>query len=743
MEREGSFLYEFERFRLDPDERVLIQGDSPVPLAPKVLEILLSLVERAGHVVSKEELMESVWADAFVEESNLTQSIFVLRKALGETKNGSRFIETVPRRGYRFVCPVKTIRPDEFEVAELRSNDTLAPARVRSDDSDFVARPEPQSFSQKWKSFFAPIGLFAVFLIVIGLATNNFYRSKGQDDSTSASAASAANLEIRRLTADSRAYSPAISPDGRLLAYKHIEEDMETVWLKDLVTGSDVQIRPPTAEGYSGLLFSPDARELYYRVDKKLPDGSKRGVVVSSPVFGGIERKVAEQPWTLFALSQDGRQLAFVRALGKPDADRVLLIVDTVTGAERTLAKSEPGRFIFKLWGTTPSWSPDDKRVVVCGRTGGDDDHAALFEVRVEDGAVTELAAPRWHEAFQTVWLADGTGLLVVARERPEAPFQIWRLSYPSGEAVRVTNDLQSYGTITYSANSNTLIAQQEIWNSHIWVLPETDTAGSRQLTSGTNVLDGTFGLAWMPDGRIIFSSNRAGEFDLWTVETDGSELRQLTANNGANKFPRVSGDGRHIVFVSNRAGGKRNLWRMNIDGSQVVQLTHGDGETLPSISPDSQSVFYTNGAVVPSRTERVSIDGNETSSVPNESFGASGPVISPDGKLLAYYFHTESTGWRTGILPVTGGKTIKALELQGSRGFEEWTPDSRALIYIKPGFLLSNIWRESLDGRQIEQVTYFKDSHIYYFAFSPDHRHLALARGDSFSDIVLIENFR
>jgi len=395
------------------------------------------------------------------------------------------------------------------------------------------------------------------------------------------------------------------------------------------------------------------------------------------------------------------------------------------------------------LWGTTPSWSPDDKRVVVCGRTGGADDHGALFEVSLEDGTVTELAAPRWHEAFQTIWLADGTGLLVIARESPSSPFQIWRLSYPSGEAVRVTNDLQSYGSIAFAANSNMLIAQQEIWNSHIWVGPETDTASSRQLTSGTNVIDGASGLAWMPDGRIIFSSNRAGEFELWTVKTDGSELQQLTANSGANKFPRVSGDGRYVVFVSNRDGGKWNLWRMNIDGSQVVQLTRGNGETLPSISPDSQSVFYTNGAVVPSRIERVSIDGGETYSVPNESYGASGPAISPDGKLLAYYFFSESTGWRTGILPVAGGETIKSFELQGSRGFEEWTPDSRALIYIKPGFLLSNMWRESLDGRQIEQVTHFKDSYIHYFAYSPDHKQLALARGDSYSDIVLIENFK
>ena len=727
-------LFEFGRFRLDVDERFLLNNGAPVALPPKAVELLIALVDKAGHVVSKDELMDTVWADAFVEEANLTQSIFVLRKALGETKNGSKFIETIPRRGYRFVCPVSAVHPagnGNAAAADVQPG----PAHIR----------ESKPFSERWKSFFAPIGLIAVLVIMVGLVTNNFYRSAGQSTEAQESTPHSPGVNIRPLTSHSRAYNPAISGDGRLLAYKRTDgEDAESVWLMDMTAGSEIQIRPSSAKGYSDLTFSPDASELYYRVYEKLPDGSKRGIIMRSPLFGGPERKIAEQAQSNYALSPDGKHIAFIRSVGKPEDDRVLILVDTESGNERPIAKSQAGNFIFRLWAATPSWSPDGKRLIVCGqKQNGKEHYAALFEVRVEDGSVSEIASPGWDDAFHTVWLSDGSGLIVVAREKQNAPYQLWHLALPTGEAVRLTNDLHNYGATGYAPISNTLIVQQEIHNSHIWIVPGTDSDHARQLTSGTDVDDGAGGLDWLPDGRIIFSSDRNGAVDLWTMEADGSDLRRLTSESGSNAFPRVTADGRYIVFVSNRSTGKFGIWRMNIDGSEPMSLTRGNGETWPSISPDSQWVFYSNVAEVPGTIEKVSINGGEIFSVPNEPHGGGAPITSPDGKQLAYYFFSEPNGSQTGILPVTGGKTIKTLGLQDSRGFEQWTPDSRSLIYIKPGFLFSNLWRESIDGKEIEQLTHFSDSHIYYFAFSPDRKNLALARGSSFSDIVQIENFR
>jgi DNA-binding winged helix-turn-helix (wHTH) protein len=126
MAEQKSHFYEFGRFRLDTRERVLLRDRDLVPLTPKVFEILLALVEQNGHVVEKDYLMKRVWPDAFVEEGNLTQNVSLLRKALGETTGGWHYIETISRRGYRFVATVK-------EWPENGENQRGSPAVVQND----------------------------------------------------------------------------------------------------------------------------------------------------------------------------------------------------------------------------------------------------------------------------------------------------------------------------------------------------------------------------------------------------------------------------------------------------------------------------------------------------------------------------------------------------------------------------------------------------------------------------------
>ena len=109
MTLQTKHFYAFGPFRLDSEKRVLVRDGTPVPLAPKAAETLLVLVENAGHLVEKDDLMKRVWPDAFVEEGNLNKNIFVLRKVLGEWDGGREYIETVPKRGYRFVAPVSEV----------------------------------------------------------------------------------------------------------------------------------------------------------------------------------------------------------------------------------------------------------------------------------------------------------------------------------------------------------------------------------------------------------------------------------------------------------------------------------------------------------------------------------------------------------------------------------------------------------------------------------------------------------
>ena len=120
MSTQSQHLYEFGPYRLDTAERLLLRDGVPVPLTPKAFETLVALVQRSGHLVEKDELMKLVWSDAFVEESNLTNNVYALRKMLGQGENGQSYIETVPKRGYRFTGPVKEL-PAETLVVEKRT----------------------------------------------------------------------------------------------------------------------------------------------------------------------------------------------------------------------------------------------------------------------------------------------------------------------------------------------------------------------------------------------------------------------------------------------------------------------------------------------------------------------------------------------------------------------------------------------------------------------------------------------
>src|SRR5260370_22818802 len=109
MNRPVNHFYEFDQFRIDVTERLLLQEGTPLALPPKAFDILLALVRQSGNVLEKRELIDTVWPDTFIEENNLTQYISALRKALGDDRHGRRYIETVPRRGYRFLAPVRQV----------------------------------------------------------------------------------------------------------------------------------------------------------------------------------------------------------------------------------------------------------------------------------------------------------------------------------------------------------------------------------------------------------------------------------------------------------------------------------------------------------------------------------------------------------------------------------------------------------------------------------------------------------
>jgi TolB protein len=221
----------------------------------------------------------------------------------------------------------------------------------------------------------------------------------------------------------------------------------------------------------------------------------------------------------------------------------------------------------------------------------------------------------------------------------------------------------------------------------------------------------------------------------------DGTGQKQLTVDAGANYDPKVTPDGRYIVFASER-NGNQNIWRMDLDGDNPKQLTGGNSDIDPSCSPDSQWVIYSSDSSGKRVLWKVSIDGGHA--VPLTEQAAESPQVSPDGKLIAcQYRESPNTPWRHAIIPITGGRPVKVIDLPSGTDDFRWSPDGRMLTYDITRGGVTNIWTFPLDGSQPKQLTDFKTDHIFNYEWSHDGKQLVLSRGSRTSDVVMLSNFR
>ena len=225
-------------------------------------------------------------------------------------------------------------------------------------------------------------------------------------------------------------------------------------------------------------------------------------------------------------------------------------------------------------------------------------------------------------------------------------------------------------------------------------------------------------------------------------MNADGRGQSQLTVDPGTDdNCCEVSPDGRYIVFRSQRADGF-SLWRMDSDGGNLKQLVR-DGNQ-PAMSPDGKWVIYHNRGTL----WKVSIDGGEAAQLNATVGDVASPVISPTGNLIACNYRNDpNTGPRLAIIPDAGGQPIKLFDirrenLRYSRDLQ-WTPDRKAIAYLRATGGVSNIWIQPLDGNPPKPLTDFKSDSMYSFAWSRDGRQLVYARGPVTSDVVLIRDAR
>ncbi|MEO8041060.1 MAG: hypothetical protein ABI646_00500, partial [Acidobacteriota bacterium] len=372
------------------------------------------------------------------------------------------------------------------------------------------------------------------------------------------------NVKLDRITAEGGVESASISPDGKYIAYSLEESGKRSLWTKHLGSESRVQIVPP-AESLSmfASAFSPDGGYVYYT---RQDDQNPKGALFTVPVLGGASRKIVSDVSQPVSVSRDGKQIVFGR-YKLTNTDDYLMVVNSDGTNERLIAAVKEPDY---LEGSAAAWSPDGTAIAIGYGAVVADAPGPSPVYKMNVGVVT-LADPKfklitkenWANVGSVTWLSDGSGLVFVAGERRTGARQIWHCSYPSGEARRITNDLNSYDSLSLTADDKAILSIQKHPASQIWVVPDGDTSRARTIVTRKNVQDGQSGIGWTPDGRIVYDSNASSNSSIWSIGGDGSDPEQLTDGNTDDFAPEVSPDGRRIIFGALRNGFQ--VWGMDV----------------------------------------------------------------------------------------------------------------------------------------------------------------------------------
>lgn len=545
------------------------------------------------------------------------------------------------------------------------------------------------------------------------------------------------NMQVTQLTSNGKSFDATISPDGKYVAYVMSEGGKQALWVRQVATSSNVPLIPASDVSYQGLAFSRDGNFVYYN----MWDRKGVGVIYRVPILGGTPpRKIIFDVMPGIAVSPDGKRLAFVRGYAAQNAGALIVANTDGTGERELIYRKAPDGCHGGVW------SPDGKSLAVV-LWSDSAKNMSIVEISADGGPEKLITSQRWSGVGSVSWLGDGSGLVMIASDERRSPPQIWYIPYPAGEPRKITNDLNGYNNLSLTEDSSTMVTVRGRGLANIWVAGVGETGNARQITNGNS--EGGVGLAWTPDGKIVYSSIISGNWDIWMMNADGTEQKQLTFDSRSNRLPAVSPDGQYVVFVSDRTGTDQ-IWRINSDGSNPQQLTNVDGSTLPTFSQDGQWVLYSSVASGKPSTWKVPVEGGTPVQVTNAQ--TPGAVVSPDGKLLASSYWNEQANpqrWEIALISYTDGQVVKTLDVPTTAFGEEgaitlrWTIDGRGLAYMDNSGGSANIWALPIDGGKPVQLTDFKAERLFWFALARDGKHIAAARGTWNSDVFLIKGFK
>jgi len=535
--------------------------------------------------------------------------------------------------------------------------------------------------------------------------------------------------------------SAAISPDGKFVLSVADDGRVQSIWLRNVPTGSDTQVVAPTPDDYVSLTFSPDGNYFYFR--KTANALRTRNDLYRAPLLGGNPQVIVRNVASDITFSPDGHRIAYIRE-NDPEIGKYRLLTARLDGNDEKVLQ------ILQIRTTSPlhlAWSPSGNQIAYSltqpeNAMGGID----LFDL--ESSNTQRLATFDDKYVSALTWLPDGRQILVNYWTRPDA----WRgqlgwLSSTGGDIHPITRDTNRYDSLTTSADGKILAAVQTKVTNNVYLLSGAGSQSTQIEPLSLQVRD-TLGVNWTADGDLLVGDGPR----LWRMGQDGKNATRLLADSqGRLGWSSVCGN-RYFVFgwAFHGNNSSSSIWRANADGSNVIRLTDGKRDLHPVCSQDEKWVFYYDAPA--QQLKRVPLDGSGKSEALPRSSDFQGIIVwsnmemSTDGTSLAYVVEvantdTQEAARKIALFNLESPTSPRLLDANPQiSGGVQFTPDRRAIAYPIRNNGVDNLWVQPLDGSAGHQITNFKSDQIFEFHWSPDGKGLAVLRQHSEAVVVLIQ---
>ncbi len=666
-------FYNFGGFRLDTHNQRLLRDDEAITLTLKQFELLVALVENAGDVVTKDQLFEQVWKDVAVADETLTRNISWLRQKLGD----GTFIETVPKRGYRFAADVTTSDQPEIFVEEtmltrVRVEETIEMSEPPASagglsvgKKSLLLNEEPRTDAGGSDKTWLALALAVIAVTSIGFIVYQNYFTR-----TNAKINFAANIKPFS-GALGREDTPAFSPDSKQIAFSWNGGMRANSDIYMQIIGAGEPIRLTDTEVHEQYpVFSPDGTHIAFVRDYKT-----YGEIILIPALGGAERRVARVFTGNYSISfaPDGNSIAVVDTIEEGGKKYAIYTVDLKTGERRRVAAD--GEFTGE---TTPRFSPDGKSLAFV-RVFSDYTQDLFVVSTVGENNEPRRLTDDLKTIHSLAWSADGADIFFVS-VRESNRSNIWRIGAAGGSPEFLSTGGEFLTNLAASPDGKTLAFVEKTLHSDIYRLTVGEPAAKPLIaTSYTEDLPD-----FSPDGRhIVFHSNRSGNVEAWIADADGKNLRQLTDDKRQVGAVRFSPDGTQIVYHA-RDSENKEIYVASIEGGEPRRLTTDTAnDTYPSWSADGKYIYFASDRTGENQLWRVPATGGDAVQITRD--GGFESFASADGKWIYYTKNFPDIGLRRVSAAATFENSDEILVSKvNDEGFQNaWTLAANRIYFI------------------------------------------------------------